>query len=65
MNRRSCKQYFLYVGACLIAALLTAPATLWAQQSSGSITGTVTDPSGAAVPGATITAENVSLKLNY
>ena len=29
-----------------------------AQSNSGSISGTVTDPSGAVVPGATVTIEN-------
>ena len=32
--------------------------TVQAQSNSGSISGTVTDPSGAVVPGATITVEN-------
>jgi hypothetical protein len=39
----------------LLAVLLAIPFSLHAQQNSGIITGTVTDPSGAAVPGATIT----------
>src|ERR1700678_1812283 len=32
--------------------------TVQAQSNSGSISGTVTDPSGAVVPGATVTVEN-------
>ena len=32
--------------------------TVQAQSNSGSISGTVTDPSGAVVPGATVTIEN-------
>src|SRR5215813_2002272 len=42
---------------CLVAALLALPAA--AQQSTGTIVGTVTDPSGAAVQGATVTAKDV------
>ncbi len=42
----------------LLAVLLAIPFSLHAQQYSGTITGTVTDPSGAAIPGATITIVN-------
>jgi hypothetical protein len=46
-----------FVLAFVMAMMLTASA--WAQLSGkGSITGTVTDPSGAVVPGATVTAIN-------
>jgi outer membrane receptor protein involved in Fe transport len=42
--------------AFLLASLVTAaPSTLFAQTETGRITGTVTDPSGSVVPGATIT----------
>ncbi len=37
----------------------------WSQEVTASITGTVTDPSGAAVPGATVTATSVERGLNY
>src|ERR1700691_1448134 len=46
-------------GCCLIGLLFLAPASLRAQQSAASITGTVTDPSGSSVPGATVTARDV------
>jgi hypothetical protein len=46
--------------AWLLALLLLAPATLRAQQAAGSITGTVTDPSGSAVPNAGVTARDVN-----
>jgi len=43
----------------LLAVLLSIPVGLHAQQYSGSITGAVTDSTGAAIPGATITITNV------
>jgi len=42
----------------LLAVLLSIPLGLHAQQYSGSITGTVTDSTGAAIPGATVTVTN-------
>jgi hypothetical protein len=42
----------------LLAGLLTIPLGLHAQQYSGTITGTVTDSTGASIPGATITLTN-------
>ena len=38
---------------CLLVALLCCGS--WAQETTGSIAGTVTDPSGAVVPNATVT----------
>jgi hypothetical protein len=49
----------LLSGIGCLALLLAAPANLWAQQSAGSVTGTVTDPSGSAVPNASVTAKDV------
>jgi hypothetical protein len=43
----------------LSVALLFCAKTAVTQQVSGTITGYVTDPSGAAIPGATVTATNV------
>jgi hypothetical protein len=43
--------------ACLACCLFAAP--LWGQTNSGSIQGTVTDPSGAALAGAIVTARNM------
>jgi hypothetical protein len=57
--RRSCRGV---VGGCvaLVALILTLGATTgWAQSFRGSILGTVTDSSGAAVVGAKVTARNV------
>jgi Carboxypeptidase regulatory-like domain len=42
----------------LLALLVAIPLSLHAQQYSGSINGTVTDSTGAAIPGATITLTN-------
>src|SRR5260370_1153685 len=44
----------LILGAISFAALLPLTPTASAQKTSGTITGTVTDPSGAAVPGAAV-----------
>lgn len=46
-----------------IAAALLAPSPVAAQALYGSIVGTVTDPSGAPVPGATVTATNTGTAL--
>ncbi len=51
-----------YVGAMLMAALITLaamPTTVWAQATTGSITGTVTDESKAVLPGVTVVVEHV------
>ncbi len=45
---------------CLLAALLAVAAATAQVGGSGTIQGTVTDPSGAAVPGASVTAMNVA-----
>ena len=56
MTRSSFPRYF--VGCCLAAVLCLSSAL--AQTVTGSITGEVTDPSGAVVVGATVTAENTA-----
>src|SRR6185436_461096 len=43
---------------CLLLAL--APLAVFAQSSNGSINGTITDESGAALPGVTVSATNVA-----
>jgi hypothetical protein len=46
----------------LLAQLLMA-GFLWAQADRGAITGTVTDPSGAVIPGVQVTGTNVDTKV--
>ena len=47
--------------ACLFALWVSVPAT--AQQTMGDILGTVTDTSGAAVPGAQVTVTNTGTQI--
>src|SRR5215472_16397862 len=43
----------------LVTVLIAIPAAMWGQSlTSGDVTGTVTDPSGAAVAGATVTLDH-------
>src|SRR5918993_4000261 len=44
---------------CLLLSLCLVP-TAWAQQTLGALSVTVVDPSGAAVPGATLTLRDVA-----
>jgi Carboxypeptidase regulatory-like domain len=48
----------------LATAFLLSAAAAFSQTITGSITGTVMDPSGAAIPGARITATNLSTNLS-
>ena len=57
-------RYTLMAGVALaLVAALVAPPPASAQVLYGSITGTVTDQQGAAVPGATVTATNTGTGL--
>jgi Carboxypeptidase regulatory-like domain len=51
--------------ALLVAALFATATPLWSQDVTASITGTVTDPSGAAIAGATVTATEVNRGTAY
>ena len=56
---RAClRDAILFVAFFLNAIFLSLPAVAQAGAASGTITGTVTDPTGAVVPGATVTIEN-------
>jgi hypothetical protein len=44
--------------ACWLVLVLGASSPVWGQQAAGSITGTVSDPSGSAIPNATITVRD-------
>ncbi len=50
---------------CLIAACVIAPGASWAQQVTASITGQVTDPSGAPISGAKVTATDTDRGTDY
>lgn len=51
-------------GIALIAALLAAAVAAWPQgETTSAIVGQVSDPTGAAVPGATVTVDNVGTGL--
>src|SRR5438552_1375484 len=45
--------------ALLLIACLSVVPTLWSQTTTGRIVGTVSDPTGALIPGASITVTNV------
>ena len=47
------------LSALVIVALAVTVSPAWSQQASGSVTGTITDPSGAAVANATVTIRDV------
>lgn len=57
-----------FVSFCCVLFLMTALVAVpfaWSQEVTASITGTVTDPSGAAVAGATVTATSQERGLTY
>jgi hypothetical protein len=52
-------------GCLLLLVLLFSPGAAWGQRYSGSLTGLVTDPSGAIIPGANVTLVNVQNGFQY
>ena len=61
---RAWKESTLWV-ALLIAAMLLLPSAVWAQAARGTLTGTIRDPSGAAVPNTPITVTNVATAVSW
>src|SRR5207253_6337165 len=61
------KMQSLGLGLSILAllALLCTANPAWGQEVTASITGTVSDPTGAAVAGATVTAKSVERGLTY
>src|SRR5262245_9886015 len=57
----SMKNRFLLLAICLFIFALTA----FAQTDRGTITGTVSDASGAVIPGATVEAKNLGTGITY
>jgi len=53
------KRSLLYFGLAILMATLNC-SRAWSQAETGSIAGTVTDSTGAVIPGATVTAKSVS-----
>jgi hypothetical protein len=51
-----------FIAATLVAGAIVAPA-LFAQESTARLLGTVTDPTGAVVPRASIVAKNIATGL--
>ena len=52
-------------GLLLLAVLLLAPAPVFSQTGAASLTGIVSDESGATVPGANVTATNQATNVAY
>jgi len=50
---------------CLVLAFCALPVALWAQVDTGSVSGTVTDPNGAVIPGAAVVATHVPTGRQY
>src|SRR5512146_1252967 len=59
MQRASSPRTFCFRFLLLLLACLSLSVGLWAQKDTGTIAGTVTDPSGAVVAGAKVTVTNV------
>ena len=59
MPKFHCRWKFFQKGFAWLLAAFILSTPMFAQQGRGTISGTVTDPSGAAVPGASITITSV------
>ena len=58
MKLKSFPKLMMVIAICLGTFLFGASSPAWAQQAAGSITGTVQDPSGGAIPNATVTVRD-------
>ena len=56
---KSLSTLMMVIAICLGTLVFGASSPAWAQQAAGSITGTVVDPSGSAIPNATVTVRDV------
>src|SRR3989440_3806130 len=65
MNMRKMKSLGLGLVFMALVSLLCSANAAWGQDVTASITGTVADPSGAAVVGATVTAKSVERGITY
>ena len=54
-----------FLKAVALVVLLAVAVGAWGQVDHGNITGTITDPSGAVIPGAQITATNTAIGVIY
>jgi hypothetical protein len=65
--KRALSALFCLFSVTMILVIITTGAfqSAWAQEVTASITGTITDPSGAAVPGATVTARSLERGIVY
>jgi hypothetical protein len=54
------QQFFFHLEIAIVLVFLLIAASLPAQEAGGTITGAVTDPQGAAVPGATVGIRNIA-----
>ncbi|MGA7156242.1 MAG: carboxypeptidase regulatory-like domain-containing protein [Acidobacteriaceae bacterium] len=59
MKPKSLSSLMVVLAICMGTFLLGTSSPVWAQQAAGSITGTVLDPSGSAIPNATVTVRDV------
>jgi Carboxypeptidase regulatory-like domain len=48
------------IAALAVALICSAPNSAWSQSASGTISGTVTDPTGAVIPNASVVLENTA-----